>query len=903
MRLLFLAFIFLFSPFNLLYGKNNVSLQLKWKHQFQFAGFYMAKEKGFYDEFNLNVKINELKEQRPIESVLNNKYTFGVGDSSIIFEKMNGKEITALFSVFQHSPLVLVGLKKNQLDHPNKLENKIIEIPNYSIANIAIQNLLINSGVNFIKKNPTFSIDDLVNNKTDLISGYISNEPYLLKEKGLEPLIINPKDWGIDFYGDMVFTSNKLIKENPEIVENFYNASIKGWIYAFENIEETVNIILKKYNTQNKSKESLLYEAKSLKELAVGDLKDFGKIEPLKLRQIASNFALRFEDKLNFKKLDNFIYEHKINPYINLNKKEQLFLSQNTDFTICTQYNFYPFDGVKSEKVIGIMGEYLDNVSNLLNINFKAIASTSNSQLNERAKKGECDLISSVSPKSKRFKNYEVTTPFLWDDFWIISSIKVPVINILDKIPRDRVFYVLFEVHKKIINSFYPELNIVVEKDIDKIMDIISKDEHSSLLSLGVYAERIIQKYGFDKFKVNEILTNAKINGGLAVKKDLSLFRNILDKTIIYLEKNKNFNQIRQRYILKEYKVEKNNTQLIYILWFMIFILIITLYKYHLTKIEKLKLQEKLNSKLNAENSALIQLKTAGIFHIKNNSFLWANEKFSEMLGFERDEIIGKNIRTIYKKDKLLELKLFKQIKEKRTFSGELVLIKKDKTNIIVDFSANALENSYSNELDNFEFIGMIIDISQKKKQEIQLKELNETLEQKVKEQTKEIREQALRDSLTKAYNRTAYNEKIDELLNEYTRYNIYFSIIYVDLDDFKRINDTFGHHKGDEVLINFCEIVKEHIRVNDELYRMGGEEFAILLPNTELETAKIVSNKILQLLRKNLKVDDKTPITISGGLVQVLKNDSAETIYKRVDKLLYKSKKTGKDKITSCDE
>ncbi len=903
MRLLSLAFIFLFFSFNFLYGKDNVSLQLKWKHQFQFAGFYMAKEKGFYDEFNLNVKINELEKQRPIESVLNNKYNFGVGDSSIIFEKMNGKEITALFSIFQHSPLVLVGLKKNQLDHPNKLENKIIEIPKYSTANIAIQNLLINSGVNFIKKNPTFSIDDLINNKTDLISGYISNEPYLLKEKGFEPLIINPKDWGIDFYGDMLFTNNKLINENPEIVENFYNASIKGWIYAFENIEETVDIILRKYNTQNKSRESLLYEGRSLKELAAGDLKNFGKIEPTKVRQIASNSALRFDDKLNFKKLENFIYEQKINPYIPLNKKEQLFLSQNTNFTICTQYNFYPFDGVKSEKVIGIMGEYLSDISNLLNINFKAISSTSNSQLNKRAEKGECDLISSVSPNSKRFKGHDVTTPFLWDDFWIISSIKVPVIKIIDKIPRDRFFYVLFEVHRKLINSVYPELNIIVEKDIDKIMEIISKDENSSFLSLGVYAERTIQEYGFDKFKVNDILTNAKINGGLAVNKDLALLKNILNKTIIYLEKNKNFNQIKQRYILKEYKIEKNNTYLIYILGFLIFILIITLYKYHLTKMEKLKLQEKLNNKLNAEKSALIQLKTAGIFHIKNNHFLWVNEKFTKMLGFKKDEIIGQNIKTIYKKDKLFELKLFKQIKEKRTFSGELVLIKKDKTNLIVDFSVNALEDNYFEQKDDFEFIGMIIDISQKKKQEIQLKELNENLEQKVKEQTDEIRKQALKDSLTGAYNRKAYNEKINELLNEFTRYNIFFSIIYVDLDDFKKINDIFGHHKGDEVLINFCEIVKEHIRINDELYRMGGEEFAILLPNTQLGTAKIVSNKLLELLRKNLKVDDKTPVTISGGLVQVLKKDTAEAIYKRVDELLYKSKKTGKNKITSCDE
>ena len=309
MKLFLFAFIFILTFMHNLYAKNNVSLQLKWKHQFQFAGFYMAKEKGFYDQVNLNVRIDELQENNPIDSVISGEYSFAVDDSTTIYEKMQGKEITALFSIYQHSPLVLVGLEKNGLDHPNKLDKKVIEIPKYSIGNIAIQNLLINSRVDFIHKEPTFNINDLIDGKTDLISGYISNEPFRLEEKGFKSLIINPKDWGIDFYGDMLYTSNKFLKENPKTVEDFYNASLKGWIYAFENIEETVDLILKKYNTQEKSKEALIYEAEKLKQLA-GDLKTFGKIDPIKVRQIASNFSLQLEDKFDFNKLNNFIYKH-----------------------------------------------------------------------------------------------------------------------------------------------------------------------------------------------------------------------------------------------------------------------------------------------------------------------------------------------------------------------------------------------------------------------------------------------------------------------------------------------------------------------------------------------------------------------------------------------------------------
>ena len=120
------------------------------------------------------------------------------------------------------------------------------------------------------------------------------------------------------------------------------------------------------------------------------------------------------------------------------------------------------------------------------------------------------------------------------------------------------------------------------------------------------------------------------------------------------------------------------------------------------------------------------------------------------------------------------------------------------------------------------------------------------------------------------------------------------------DIDDFKSVNDIYGHKVGDTVLVKMSELIKSHLRENDYIFRIGGEEFVILLPESELESAKKVALKISKSVEENLKrVTDKT-ITISIGVSEVNESDSEDTIFKRVDDLLYKSKNNGKNKVSS---
>lgn len=166
----------------------------------------------------------------------------------------------------------------------------------------------------------------------------------------------------------------------------------------------------------------------------------------------------------------------------------------------------------------------------------------------------------------------------------------------------------------------------------------------------------------------------------------------------------------------------------------------------------------------------------------------------------------------------------------------------------------------------------------------------------------KEIKEQSYVDELTKLYNRKSYNERLTEFFSLYHRYGTKFSILMYDIDDFKTINDTYGHSVGDKVLIQMSQLVQSLIRENDYLFRIGGEEFIILFSETNLSEAKVVAIKIRKSVEA-LNIIENKKITISIGLSEVKKEDNEDLIFKRVDGLLYHSKRNGKNQITTEED
>jgi ABC-type nitrate/sulfonate/bicarbonate transport system substrate-binding protein len=195
-----LLFVILFS---LLTSDDSISLQLKWKHAFQFAGFYMAKEKGFYQESGLDVLLVEKEpDTNIVEDVLSSKATYGVSDSALVWDRIQGKQVVALKAIFQHSPLVLLSLKSSQIDSTAEIKNRRIMISAESHQNASLMAMLKSykvdeSDLNIIPM--TFDLNNLIEGKTELFTAYATDQPYTLQSKGIPYNIHDPSAYGFDF--------------------------------------------------------------------------------------------------------------------------------------------------------------------------------------------------------------------------------------------------------------------------------------------------------------------------------------------------------------------------------------------------------------------------------------------------------------------------------------------------------------------------------------------------------------------------------------------------------------------------------------------------------------------------------------------------------------------------------
>lgn len=155
----------------------------------------------------------------------------------------------------------------------------------------------------------------------------------------------------------------------------------------------------------------------------------------------------------------------------------------------------------------------------------------------------------------------------------------------------------------------------------------------------------------------------------------------------------------------------------------------------------------------------------------------------------------------------------------------------------------------------------------------------------------------AVHDPLTGAYNRRYFSEYIQHEISRGKRKNKVFCLIMLDIDFFKKVNDTYGHAKGDYVLKEVVTVVQRNIRNYDVLARIGGEEFVILLPDTSRDSAWHLAERV----RKDIErypLDGMPSITISLGLVELKEDDDRKSILERVDKAMYKAKESGRNRI-----
>lgn len=261
---------------------ESVSLQLSWMHQFEFAGFYAALEKGYYAEEGLAVTLREggSRARSPLQTVVSGKATYGLAGSELLLSRLQGEPVVALAPIFQHSAAVVLTRKGSGIFSPQDMAGRFIEMGEPD-NDLEIRAMLRAEGIpgEHVTRIPsTFTLDLLATGRVDAVSAYATNEPFSLQQKNIPYRLIRPIRYGIDFYGDTLFTSEDEVAHHPDRVRRFVRASLKGWRYVFDHPDEVMDLVLAKYSTGSGSRgrAHLAFELAEMKRLVLPRLVELG---------------------------------------------------------------------------------------------------------------------------------------------------------------------------------------------------------------------------------------------------------------------------------------------------------------------------------------------------------------------------------------------------------------------------------------------------------------------------------------------------------------------------------------------------------------------------------------------------------------------------------------------------
>jgi ABC-type nitrate/sulfonate/bicarbonate transport system substrate-binding protein/nitrogen-specific signal transduction histidine kinase len=293
-----------------------VTVQLNWRHQFEFAAFYAAIEKGYYRDAGLEIRIREGgPDVDPVQEVLAGRADFGVANSSLVLKRARDDPVVALAALMQHSAFALLARRDRGIENVGDLDGRIVACAPHACDEIRAY--LAASGlqgghVRYVKP-PSFDVAETLK-VSDAVDIYSTNQSYQVRGHESEYVLLTPRSAGIDLYGDILFTTKTHINNARPTVEAFRDATIRGLTYALKNQDELVDLILERYNSQRKSREHLEFEAQKLYELIRPDLVDPGYMSVGRWEHVRDVYASLGMIPANFP-VQNFIYHSEHDPW------------------------------------------------------------------------------------------------------------------------------------------------------------------------------------------------------------------------------------------------------------------------------------------------------------------------------------------------------------------------------------------------------------------------------------------------------------------------------------------------------------------------------------------------------------------------------------------------------------
>jgi signal transduction histidine kinase len=239
-------------------AQDQVVLQLRWDHQFQFAGYYAAQWQGYYDEAGLEVEIRSAIDETgrvrnaPAE-VEAGRADFGIGAADILVANNRGANLWILASVFQQSGIGFVTLAENRIDSLAEIPDlRVARLPN-DLIDVEFQAMLRSEGIDpsLVTAYPTDNqFDTLFNGEVDMAQSYLLSSLWFARQREVELAVLRASSYGVDFYGDSLFAHERLVQGDRDLVDRFLQASLRGWEYALTHHREIAQRIARELPRQ-----------------------------------------------------------------------------------------------------------------------------------------------------------------------------------------------------------------------------------------------------------------------------------------------------------------------------------------------------------------------------------------------------------------------------------------------------------------------------------------------------------------------------------------------------------------------------------------------------------------------------------------------------------------------------
>jgi signal transduction histidine kinase/ABC-type nitrate/sulfonate/bicarbonate transport system substrate-binding protein len=545
-------FLFLIMVNVSMWAKEQVVLQLPWLHQFQFAGYYVAKEKGYYSDAGLDVTLLDANQKEAsLQRVLEGRAQYGVGHSSLIVNYINGNPLVLMAAIYQSSPMVLLTRKDAQIHSAKDLKNKRVMLTNDMVQWAEIQAMFGSVGLSMkdIKvQSHSFDPMSLARGETEAMVAYISNEPFVLKDKGIETHSINPKEYGFDYYSDFLFTTKEEITSHPERAKAFRDASLRGWLWAFDHIEETAALIHRHYNPQKKSLQALIYEGKTLRELAFRPNTAFGSIDPVRLEMIAQGYRLMGMVK-SIPSFDPLIYHH---GSLQLSDEEKAWLKAHPVIRVGIDHNWPPIESVDEKgRHSGISASYLELLEKRLGIRFEVDYSRQLWSDSMRALKNkELDMLAAAAITEKRRESLAFSRPYLKQTMVIVADSGVGYINDLNDLKGKKVAIVNGYASEELLRSRYPAIiPVKVDSSLEALQSVASKEVYACIDGLGVVSY-LMERHNLKNIKVVGE-TPLRYEIAFAFRNDWGMMASISDKVFASITPSE-YEEIHGRWLVME---------------------------------------------------------------------------------------------------------------------------------------------------------------------------------------------------------------------------------------------------------------------------------------------------------------------------------------------------------------